>query len=377
MELPNIIFLIVTLVLTINLIKLIPKSILDSITTTQNFDSYLKNNFNQPGDSQNSDQPFHVIYLILSARENFSRRKIIRETWAKEHLSQVYFLVGNYCPIHPYYRERFTCEFKKDSRFTDRINDIEKENDKFNHFQTSWKLENEKWNQNYVNDSSLEFEPNIIFFKNMNDTYRNLPEKLKLGFKSVIDLKPTFIVKIDDDMFVRISQLNNMLKNKYNFMKLDKTNLDKKLVIGNFRSLKIGRKPGRNQELEYGTTETTHYPPFPIGSYGYVVNYNWANYVVRNSEKLKNYQGEDVSTGIWMEQFWQEEKDNFSNKFWNKENSSLISLSTKFFTNDADCFNRYKVIIGHRVSESKMELCYITQIAKESSDGKLNFDFEV
>ena len=132
MELPNIIFLIVTLVLTINLIKLIPKSILDSITTTQNFDSYLKSNFNQPlVDSQNSDQPFHVIYLILSARENFSRRKIIRETWAKEHLDQVYFLVGNYCPIHPFYRERFTCEFKKDGRFTDRINDIEKENEKF------------------------------------------------------------------------------------------------------------------------------------------------------------------------------------------------------------------------------------------------------
>ena len=46
------------------------------------------------------------------------------------------------------------------------------------------------------------------------------------------------------------------------------------------------------------------YPIFPLGSFGYVVNRKWAEYVAsdENIDNLYEYQGEDTSTGIWMDE---------------------------------------------------------------------------
>uniref|UniRef100_A0A3P8W196 Hexosyltransferase n=1 Tax=Cynoglossus semilaevis TaxID=244447 RepID=A0A3P8W196_CYNSE len=53
---------------------------------------------------------------------------------------------------------------------------------------------------------------------------------------------------------------------------------------------------GKWQELEYASPA---YPAFACGS-GYVVSRDLVQWLASNAEKLKAYQGEDVSMGIWM-----------------------------------------------------------------------------
>ena len=44
------------------------------------------------------------------------------------------------------------------------------------------------------------------------------------------------------------------------------------------------------------------YPPFPHGSRGHIVGRAIAEYVACNQDELINYQGEDVSLGIWIDE---------------------------------------------------------------------------
>ncbi|XP_071063469.1 UDP-GalNAc:beta-1,3-N-acetylgalactosaminyltransferase 2 isoform X4 [Dasypus novemcinctus] len=55
-------------------------------------------------------------------------------------------------------------------------------------------------------------------------------------------------------------------------------------------------RTGKWQELEYPSPA---YPAFACGS-GYVISKDIVHWLASNSERLKTYQGEDVSMGIWM-----------------------------------------------------------------------------
>ncbi|KFO84144.1 UDP-GalNAc:beta-1,3-N-acetylgalactosaminyltransferase 2, partial [Buceros rhinoceros silvestris] len=55
-------------------------------------------------------------------------------------------------------------------------------------------------------------------------------------------------------------------------------------------------RTGKWQELEYPSPA---YPAFACGS-GYVISKDIVQWLASNSERLKTYQGEDVSMGIWM-----------------------------------------------------------------------------
>uniref|UniRef100_A0A3B3ZB18 Hexosyltransferase n=1 Tax=Periophthalmus magnuspinnatus TaxID=409849 RepID=A0A3B3ZB18_9GOBI len=65
---------------------------------------------------------------------------------------------------------------------------------------------------------------------------------------------------------------------------------------GNFRQSWAVDRIGKWQELEYPSPA---YPAFACGS-GYVVSRDLVQWLASNAEKLKAYQGEDVSMGIWM-----------------------------------------------------------------------------
>uniref|UniRef100_A0A8C4J9I0 Hexosyltransferase n=1 Tax=Dromaius novaehollandiae TaxID=8790 RepID=A0A8C4J9I0_DRONO len=55
-------------------------------------------------------------------------------------------------------------------------------------------------------------------------------------------------------------------------------------------------RTGKWQELEYPSPA---YPAFACGS-GYIISKDIVQWLASNSERLKTYQGEDVSMGIWM-----------------------------------------------------------------------------
>ncbi|XP_061847011.1 UDP-GalNAc:beta-1,3-N-acetylgalactosaminyltransferase 2 isoform X2 [Colius striatus] len=176
-------------------------------------------------------------------------------------------------------------------------------------------------------DTLLKEESSIyddIIFVDVIDTYRNVPAKL-LNFYQCSDANPcckiimgcsciscrtssqpwsvwktfksqgtvestTFdlLLKTDDDCYIDLEAVFDRIMQK----KLDRPNI----WWGNFRLNWAVDRTGKWQELEYPSPA---YPAFACGS-GYVISKDIVQWLATNSQRLKTYQGEDVSMGIWM-----------------------------------------------------------------------------
>uniref|UniRef100_A0A3P8UAK9 Hexosyltransferase n=1 Tax=Amphiprion percula TaxID=161767 RepID=A0A3P8UAK9_AMPPE len=128
-----------------------------------------------------------------------------------------------------------------------------------------------------------------IVFVDVVDTYRNVPSKLLQFYKwSVGNADFNLLLKTDDDCYIDVDSV---------LMKIDHKGLKRSnFWWGNFRQSWAVDRIGKWQELEYASPA---YPAFACGS-GYVVSRDLVQWLASNAEKLKAYQGEDVSMGIWM-----------------------------------------------------------------------------
>ncbi|KAF5898783.1 UDP-GalNAc:beta-1,3-N-acetylgalactosaminyltransferase 2, partial [Clarias magur] len=128
-----------------------------------------------------------------------------------------------------------------------------------------------------------------IIFVDVVDTYRTVPYKLLYFYKwAVRNADFSLLLKTDDDCYINVDEV---LMNIY-YKRLMRTNL----WWGNFRQSWAVDRVGKWQELEYTSPV---YPAFACGS-GYVISRDLVEWLASNAEKLKVYQGEDVSMGIWM-----------------------------------------------------------------------------
>ncbi|KAJ8794096.1 hypothetical protein J1605_019088 [Eschrichtius robustus] len=96
------------------------------------------------------------------------------------------------------------------------------------------------------------------------------------------------LLKTDDDCYIDLEAVFNRIALK----NLDGPNF----WWGNFRLNWAVDRTGKWQELEYPSPA---YPAFACGS-GYVITRDIVRWLAGNSGRLKTYQGEDVSMGIWM-----------------------------------------------------------------------------
>uniref|UniRef100_A0A3B4G6H6 Hexosyltransferase n=1 Tax=Pundamilia nyererei TaxID=303518 RepID=A0A3B4G6H6_9CICH len=131
-----------------------------------------------------------------------------------------------------------------------------------------------------------------MVFVDVVDTYRNVPSKLlqfyKWYAKSVGNADFNLLLKTDDDCYIDVDSV---------LMKIDHKGLKRSnFWWGNFRQSWAVDRIGKWQELEYASPA---YPAFACGS-GYVVSRDLVQWLANNAEKLRAYQGEDVSMGIWM-----------------------------------------------------------------------------
>lgn len=128
-----------------------------------------------------------------------------------------------------------------------------------------------------------------MVFVDVVDTYRNVPSKLLQFYKwSVGNADFNLLLKTDDDCYIDVDSV---------LMKIDHKGLKRSnFWWGNFRQSWAVDRIGKWQELEYASPA---YPAFACGS-GYVVSRDLVQWLASNAEKLKAYQGEDVSMGIWM-----------------------------------------------------------------------------
>ncbi|KAG9465813.1 hypothetical protein GDO78_017699 [Eleutherodactylus coqui] len=128
-----------------------------------------------------------------------------------------------------------------------------------------------------------------IVFVEVVDTYRNVPRKLLLFYRWLAAAASFhFLLKTDDDCFL---QLDNVLR------ALEERRLrGPNAWWGNFRLNWAVDRTGKWQELEYMSPA---YPAFACGA-GYVISRDVVQWLAANADRLKTYQGEDVSMGIWM-----------------------------------------------------------------------------
>ncbi|XP_032955465.1 UDP-GalNAc:beta-1,3-N-acetylgalactosaminyltransferase 2 isoform X2 [Rhinolophus ferrumequinum] len=128
-----------------------------------------------------------------------------------------------------------------------------------------------------------------IVFVDVVDTYRNVPAKLLNFYKWTVETTSfDLLLKTDDDCYVDLEAVLNRIAHK----NLDGPNF----WWGNFRLNWAVDRTGKWQELEYPSPA---YPAFACGS-GYVVSRDIVHWLASNAGRLKTYQGEDVSMGIWM-----------------------------------------------------------------------------
>jgi len=293
-----------------------------------------------------------MVVLVLSRRDGYERRMTIRETWAADH-SNVYFVVGGLDCAVPYERRAGDPEqppwikspFCSDSHGRALASDMYMAG-----VPSMTEAEILDWEEMIsINDKNaaqlkneMETFGDIIVATDVIEIYRSLPAKLKSGYRWAIQNHPDaeWFLKIDDDSYVRVGSLSTYLQefvNKYADPLLHPA------VIGNIKPHNEPFKKGKWKEDSH--FKGRYYPKFPTGSWGHIVSRPVAEYVSENSEELYEYQGEDVSLGIWLDE------SPLKNKVkWIRGN--------RFMTNKEDCTIAWKVIIGHNFNDQDLKYCF-------------------
>lgn len=263
---------------------------------------------------------------VLSRRGAFDVRETIRETWANG-LDNVYFVVGTPCLV-PLRHQK-----KTDGRAEGRLCRVEDDKPLPRDYPLhvrNWTKGTDEEDRRLVEEQARNKD---ILFTNPVDFYDTLPLKLKGCYELVSKFLPEtkWVVKVDDDFFVDVNMLHTKL-----------ATYDHKVptLVGNIVSGSPARG-GKWKELpQYPTA--VRYPNFPLGSYGHAVTRPVAEYITRHSRELFDYQGEDVSLGIWLHQ--------------SDMNAKYIS-GLQFMTNNKRCDDVTKAVIGHSLKMEDILLC--------------------
>lgn len=256
-----------------------------------------------------------VMVSVLSRRSAFETRQVIRETWASGH-NNVFFAVGVCCPIPPNDRLTWRCKRAKSTSVEE---------------QSKWDMECAKQDLKIAEEEAK--YKDIIRMPDI-DVYRHLPQKVKFSYKWGLEhTTAKWFVKTDDDSVVRIDTLGSYLQKTYNS--------DEYVVVGRIANGWGVPRSGKWAENNY---KPSKYPKFPLGSVGHVVSKGVATYIVDNSDKLFNYQGEDVSIGIWLNE--------------SPLKSEVKWVTSKHMANHGNCKDTGMWVMGHNIKPAKMRECF-------------------
>ena len=221
-----------------------------------------------------------MLVLVPSARENFASRQRIRLSWKKKAASQnvVFMVGGTFCDVPSPIRKQWTCE-AQDWAEPGRL--VQEEHDGV-----------QSAVQACLEQEAAENED--LVFLPIKDFYRNLPRKIKEAYRWALrSSRATWFLKADDDVvFVDTDRLERSL------CSLDS---QQRTVVGRVKKQGHVMRNGKWAEYQYRADEQDAvYPPFAIGSYGHAVSRDVAAAVVDMNGA--EYQGEDVSIGIWLDE---------------------------------------------------------------------------
>ncbi|XP_022090276.1 beta-1,3-galactosyltransferase 6-like [Acanthaster planci] len=128
----------------------------------------------------------------------------------------------------------------------------------------------------------------MLFLSDLKDSFDLLSSKL---LKMLVWLDRTvdfqYLLKVDDDTFVRLDALVEELKTKSRV----------RLYWGFFDGRAHVHKSGKYKETDWVLCD--RYLPFAVGG-GYVLSSDLVGFVAQSAPLLKKYHAEDVSLGSWL-----------------------------------------------------------------------------
>ena len=125
-----------------------------------------------------------------------------------------------------------------------------------------------------------------LLFVTTTDVYRNVTEKLLQAIQHFTRYSFHYFLKTDDDTFIDIDGILQEWPLKHYTWSW----------MGQFRHNWAVEHFGKWAERSY---HSLTYPPFACGS-AYILSKDIVDWIAENSDRLKRFQGEDVSLGIWL-----------------------------------------------------------------------------
>lgn len=126
----------------------------------------------------------------------------------------------------------------------------------------------------------------ILFLPELKDAYKELPTKVLQTFKWIDqNMNSSYILKVDDDSFVRLDLIISELKSTYSA---------RKLYWGFFRGDAHVKFAGPWSEKNWHLCD--RYLPYAQGG-GYILSNDLVNFIARNADLLQKFNSEDVSVG--------------------------------------------------------------------------------
>ena len=141
-------------------------------------------------------------------------------------------------------------------------------------------------------------------------------------------------------LYIRVSSLGKWLSKVENSHELNP--YETPVVMGHYRNLPVITW-GKNAEFDY---KKSRYPRFPMGSFGHIVSRKVSEFINYNFDDLFEYQGEDTSLGIWID----ESEESFK--------SSVKWLGCDVCVHSGHCEDKNKLLIGHHIRPAKMKVCF-------------------
>nr|XP_054768669.1 beta-1,3-galactosyltransferase 6-like [Lytechinus pictus]XP_054768670.1 beta-1,3-galactosyltransferase 6-like [Lytechinus pictus] len=186
-----------------------------------------------------------LVILVMSGPKLLAGRQVLRDTWLTLRSSDmiVKFVIG-------------IADLP-----ADQLEDLEKEQKKYN---------------------------DLLFLPDLKDGFYALTQKLIEMFVWLDqNVNYKFVLKVDDDSFVRLDALTKELQQKS----------QERLFWGFFDGRARVHKAGKYAEADWVLCD--RYLPYAKGG-GYILSADLVHFVSLNAKYLKKYNGEDVSLGSWL-----------------------------------------------------------------------------
>ena len=132
----------------------------------------------------------------------------------------------------------------------------------------------------------------LLLLSRLRESYHNLTRKVLYTFQWVDEnLKFSYLLKCDDDSYVRLNTMTQELARRTS---------KQSLYWGYFSGRQNPKSSGKWAENKWFLCD--HYLPYAMGG-GYVISSDLIHRVAVNADGIQLYNSEDVSVGVWLSSF--------------------------------------------------------------------------